>query len=403
MIRIANQQQIKKTNTRTVFGLIQSCRRISRANLSKLTKLSPTTISTIVEELIHKGLVIESSLMNNPGAGRKAITLEINSMHKYVIGMEFNAEGVSGTIFNLKTEPLITITHHSNRKKMTEEALHHTFLDLIHKLLDSVLDESKELLGICIGVPGLLDRDKKSILVSTPLDLTEVDIYNKLSEMVPYPIFIENETLLAATYEKERFEKSASPFVYLSINNGLGASVMINNDNENLQGTNGVGLEIGHMSLDVNGELCPCGNRGCFELMVSTQSLMNAMRAALHDHPESIMHELIQGDPNRLNESIIAEAVRLNDPPAVRVVGHMSRSLGQGIVNIVNIFNPEVIAIGGRFSLLGEFMLNTVLEEVRQRALKPFLQSCKIVLSSHKENAISAGGAILTLIKVLEN
>ncbi|TVY08009.1 ROK family transcriptional regulator [Paenibacillus cremeus] len=402
MIKIANQQQIKQTNTKTIFQLIQTSGRISRAKLSKLTHLSPTTISTIVEELIQKGLVVESSLMDNPGAGRKAITLELNNAGKYVIGMEFNAKGISGTIFNLKAEPLITITHYSNRKKLAaEEELHHTILDLIRKLIDSVQDESKELLGICIGVPGLLDGDKKSILVSTPLDLTNVDIYNKLSESVPYPILIENETMLAAAYEKERFETTAGPFVYLSINNGLGACVM--HHNEYLQGANGVGLEIGHMSLDVNGEQCPCGNNGCFELAVSTQALIHTVQAKLGEFPGSIIQELMGGDPNRLNESVLAEAVRLRDTLAMQVVGSMSKSLGQGIVNVINIFNPEIVVIGGRFSLLGEFMLNTVLEEVRRRMLQPFLQSCKIVLSRHTENAISRGGSILALTKGLEH
>ncbi|TVY08008.1 ROK family transcriptional regulator [Paenibacillus cremeus] len=401
MIKKANQQQIKQMNMKTVFQLIQTSGRISRAKLSKLTQLSPTTISTIVEELIQKGLVVESSLMDNPGAGRKAITLEINNSNKYVIGMEFNAKGISGTIFNLKTEPIITITHYSNRKKLAEEELHHTILDLIRKLIDSVQDESKELLGICIGVPGLLDGDKKSILVSTPLDLTNVDIYNKLSESVPYPILIENETMLAATYEKERFETTAGPYVYLSISNGLGACVMLHN--EYLQGANGVGLEIGHMSLDVNGEQCPCGNNGCFELLVSTQALIHTVQAKLGEFPGSIIHELMEGDPNRLNEIVLAEAVRLRDPLAMQVVGSMSKSLGYGIVNVINIFNPEIVVIGGRFSLLGEFVLNTVLEEVRRRALKPFLQSCKIVLSRHKENAISRGGSILALTKGLEH
>jgi predicted NBD/HSP70 family sugar kinase len=397
------QQHIKQTNMETVFRLIQTSKGASRVSLSKVTRFSPTTISTIVDDLIKKSIVVESARIDNPGAGRKAITLEINNGRKYLIGMELNELGVIGTIFNLKNNPFITMTLLFNKKNPDKDEFLQLIVDLIRKLIDAVPDKTKELLGICIGVPGMLDSERHSIIVSTPLHIKDMEMINKLSLELPYPVYIENDSLLAAIAEKEHFKTTTGPFIYLNVNKGLGVCVMIND--MPMLGVNNVIPEIGHMSLDFNGPLCPCGNRGCFETMVSLSTLIDRTLMLMPEYKDSVLHKLAGSDPGKINELDIAQAVKLNDPLALAVVQEISRNLAFGIVNLINIFNPEVIVIGGRLSHLGEVLLTSVVDHVHGRdgrALAPFLQACSIVLSRINENNVSIGASLYVLNKVLE-
>jgi glucokinase len=260
-----------------------------------------------------------------------------------------------------------------------------------------VRERFDELLGICIGVPALLDSDKKTILSSTVLHVNNVKLYQGLKEHFDFPVAIEDETLLAATAEKEMYETKTSPFIYLSINDGLGACVIINE--QYLQGVNGGSLEIGHMSLDVNGKRCECGNSGCFEQYVSLTALNRKTEEAIIARPDSVLHAWKAGE--RPIEEIVAEAARAGDELAERIVEDMAASLGNGIINLINIFNPQTVVIGGRLAALGEPLLAGVLKRVNERAFKPFREVCTVDLARHKGNSVSCGAATYILNIVL--
>ncbi|WP_256758365.1 ROK family transcriptional regulator [Cohnella sp. WQ 127256] len=400
MIQVVSQQQMKLSNTKSVFRLIQVNKNISRIAISKITKLSPTTISSIVDELMSKGIVVERLPLDNIGAGRKAISLEINDVKKYIIGMDLNQEGVTGTAFNLKMDPVFTIAERFNKKTLEDVEIIRLLKSIINKLMKAVKGDFNELLGVCIGIPALLDPVKQSIVISTALNIENIDLYHSLQAEFDFPIFFENETLVAATAEKEQYEKSTSPFIYLSINEGLGARVIIND--QFLQGANGDSIEIGHMSVDLNGAQCSCGNRGCFELLVSTNVLAVKTNKAMANNTDSILSELMSKEGVSI-ESAIANAVLMNDPLAIQIVDEIAIDLGNGIVNVINIFNPEMIVIGGRLSTLGDRLLLGVQKQAEKRAIKPFFERCTIGLVKQRDNTISRGAAIYTLNRVIES
>jgi N-acetylglucosamine repressor len=413
MIKIASQQQMKQINAKTIFRLIQREKGISRAALAKVTSLSPTTISTIVEDLMAKGLVIEKSLIKGAGAGRRAITLETNGTSKYIIGMEFDHQGVSGTVYNLKYEPIITATEHFHNISRINEEIPKLAIQIISQLIEQAQSGFDELIAICVGVPGLLDEGKKTIVFSTHLNIVNIDLYDKLAQKFNYPIFIENETLLSAIAEREIMQRKTSPFIYVALNDGLGISVIIND--RYLEGVNGVFLEIGHMSLDVNGEQCSCGNRGCFELHVSTSALLKKVKQHTIDYTDSLLART-PADNNPVDAQQIAQALNNGDPLAKLAVKEYGTDLGNGLVNLIHIFNPEAIVLGGKLSILGDELVQHAQQQVDSRAMSSFLKRCTISLALYKGNQISlegarislngtqisTGGAIFALSKVVE-
>lgn len=400
MIEVASQQQMKQTNTKSVFRLIQSNKSISRAAIAKMTKLSPTSISTIVGDLILKGWVTEKSTIKGTGAGRKAINLEINSISKYTVGIELSHEGILGTIFNLKNEPLLTLNEHFCAERKLEEEIPAVISNVLHKLIKSDRAKGRELIGGCIGVPAVLDAEKKSIVFSSPFNIKNINLIDRLHREFDFPIFIENETLLSAALERDILEEKRSPFIYLSINEGLGVSVIMNQ--QYLQGVNGLFLELGHMSLDINGPECSCGNHGCFELHVSIPALVGKVKEYLHRYPDSYVLEHCRNDMERIDETSVAYALKRNDPLAKLVVQDIGANLGRGIVNLIHIFNPEMVVIGGRLSVLGDELLQQAQKQIGERAIKAFADRCTIALAASKGSGISIGGAIYALNKVVD-
>jgi predicted NBD/HSP70 family sugar kinase len=399
LIKTASQQKMKQINARSVFQLIQTYKQIPRVQLAKLTKLSRTTISMIVEEMMEKGLVVERSIMESTNVGRPAIKLEVNDSLMCIIGVELSHHGVSGTVLNLKNEPVLTVREDFRGTNQDEDVLG-GIIRIVRQLIEATEQQFKKLLAICVSAPAILDRDKKSIIYSTLFKLENTDLHSQLKREFDVPIYIENETLLSALAEREHNPNKSSPFIYVSINEGLGVSVII--DDWTLEGANKSLLEIGHMSLDINGELCACGNRGCFELSVSILGLVRLVKTHLPDYKDSLIHGLVLDNSDRIDETVILEAAKASDPLALFVVEQMGANLGKGLVNLIHIFNPATIVIGGRLSVLGDELLVQVRNQVSSRALKSFSQQCEIVLSATRGNVSSTGASIYALNKVLD-
>lgn len=397
LIKVASQQQMKQTNAKTVFQLIHQNSNLSRAKIAKLTNLSRTTISAIVEQLMASGMVVETVPLDGIGAGRKAISLEVNHSNKHIIGVELGLEKISGTVFNLRNEPV-----YSQSIRLEEgESIGESIQRVINQLIDAVKDRFDELMGICVGVPALLDSDKKTILLSTALNIENLNLHETLSGGQGVPIFIEDGTVLAATAERVWMGNEDSPFIYLSIDEGLGASVIL--DNQHIQGANKVMLEIGHMSLDMNGELCKCGNRGCFELYVSTLAVTEKIKQALRDGSNSLLRHIMEADKNKPVEIALSEAARAGDETAQRIISEVAMVLGNGMVNLIHIFNPEMIVIGGKLSALGEPLLAGVKHQIERRAILSFRENCSIRLKYNKENAVVFGAYYYALAHVLDS
>lgn len=397
-----SQSQMKHLNALAVFRLIQSHNDISRAAIAKITKLSPTSISTIVDSLIHKGLVAEHAPLATKGVGRKAIRLEVNDNEKGTIGMELGHDGVSGSVFTLKHEPVVTIREPFKPSLDLADELPSAILRVLRLLIDAARRRFRELLGVCIGVPAVLDVDKKSIVFSSPFNVKNIDLFRMLRQQIECPLWIENETLLSATVERSAQEKQADRFIYLSVNDGLGVCVMI--DGKHMQGAEGIFPEIGHMSLHLDGPPCVCGNRGCFERYVSVPAFVQHVQDRLRNNSSSLLYELSGGDVSRIDPEMVSRAAGRNDMLAKQAIRHTGEVLGSGIINLIHLFQPELIVIGGKLSLLGTDLLEAVEHRVQERAITAFAGRCTIALSPFRTSgSISIGASMHSLDCALEN
>ena len=154
--------------------------------------------------------------------------------------------------------------------------------------------------------------------------------------------------------------------VFVTLGTGVGGGIIING--RPYSGAHGVGSEIGHMNIAMGGELCSCGNKGCFERYASATAIIRDARRAVAENPNSVIMEKCGGDVEKINAKIVIDAAKEGDAVAKEVFDGYVNGLAHGLVNLINVIDPEVIVLGGGVSMAGEFLLDAVRE-----AMKPLI------------------------------
>ncbi len=256
--------------------------------------------------------------------------------------------------------------------------------------------QKEQIVGICLGVPGVIDKTTNTIISCPNLTTWEkLPLDSWVEERLGIPTFLEKDANQAALGEHWLGAgRDADYLVCLTLGTGIGAGIILNG--QLYRGWGGGAGEIGHMILDKDGPLCCCGNRGCWESFASGRAITAKATAAvkqLEEGAESLMVELAGGDA--ISPEIVFKAARLGDKLAQRIVNEVVEYLGVGVTNIVNIFNPEMIIIGGGIAQAGAQVLAPIRQIVRQRARAFLSETVRIVPAELGESAGMIGGAYL--------
>jgi predicted NBD/HSP70 family sugar kinase len=171
---------------------------------------------------------------------------------------------------------------------------------------------------------------------------------------------------------------------------GLGGGIV--HDGRVFSGVTGFGAEFGHMTMDPDGEICKCGNQGCWETQVSQQALFRHIWRRIDQGEVSKLSELTGGRRDSLTVPLIVEAARAGDAVALDALETIGHHLGIGIASLVNALNPELVIFGGTLSLAGEFLMPVIEKEVERRALKWNREATRLVLAHHSSDACVMGG-----------
>ena len=240
---------------------------------------------------------------------------------------------------------------------------------VIQDLADLVLELAahQQIAAVGLGVPGLLDLDQGVCVFSGNLGWRNVAIASRLSQKVGAPVFIDNDVRVAALGEFSRGEAQAcKDFIYITVGTGIGSGIFI--DGRLLRGPRWSAGEVGHMVLDPHGPACTCGSFGCLEALASATAIARDGRAAAAANPGSLLNRLA-GSAEDIDTALIFKAAESGDPAAAQVVDKAMNWLGIGVANLVNIFNPRLVVIGGGVSLAGEMLLSPVQNQVARLAM----------------------------------
>lgn len=245
------------------------------------------------------------------------------------------------------------------------------FADQIVRMTDSVksvlrtaglTEDDVEAVGV--GIPGIASRETGEVIKCTNMGWSHVPFRAEWEKNFSKTVLIENDANVAALAESVAgISAGSSSSVFITIGTGIGSGIII--DGKIWTGFHGIGGELGHTILDLDGVPCTCGNRGCLERYCSATALIRMAREAVSGDKDSGCRILAEagGDPDQINARIVIDLAKENDPLAASLYQRWISYLAQAIANVVNLLDPEIIVLGGGVSKAGDFLLDAVRKE----------------------------------------
>ena len=371
-----SQSSLRAANEQRIVSALRTAGPLTQAELSRRTSLAPSTVSGIVSILTDRGLVRAD---DEPG-GRKGRLIRLDLEDRYVLGVELGNGHLSLALATLSARVAEFV-----RKPLVLGADASTTLDLIESLLDDMLvsvgASRSDLVRGGVAVPAPLDVH--GILSSSPQIFPSwagVDIAIVFSERFGVPFAVDNDANLGglADYLWGAGQGSHS-MVFVGMNYGFGAGIIL--EGTLFHGATGVSGEIGHTTVDENGDFCQCGNRGCLNTVAS---INRALELLAPIHPEIDSTEKL------------LDAAADGLPPAVRVLTDMGRASGVAIANVVNLLNPEVIVVGGDLTRAGGVFTDPMIT-MATRLSMPGAAGVRLLTTPLGERIFALGGVALAL------
>ncbi|WP_249869134.1 ROK family transcriptional regulator [Oceanobacillus saliphilus] len=380
-------QLMKSVNKSIVLNKIRTAEPTSRAQIAKDTKLTPPTVSSIVRELMKEGIVKESDLGESSG-GRKPKMLQINSNAFYVIGIDAGP----GTVDCVLTDLTGKILERSSSYILTKPLTNEEFLSILIEKVDAIIHaaggDHEKIIGIGIAMHGVVDVKKGVSLVAPNLDLRNIPIKATLEEHFDLIVRVENDARAMALGESWfGGNGDVDSMVAVNIGSGVGAGLVING---NLyHGAQDIAGEFGHMSIDLHGELCECGNPGCLQAYVSGQAIAERYKKQLN------LEQVLTGEE-------IYQLAKNGDETAVQFLRETGEIIGIGLTNLIHLVNPSRIVLGGGVMKSEEFTFPKIYQTIEQRALTAEAKKTAVTVSRLGDDATVLGAVSLLLVELFQ-
>lgn len=377
-----------------ILRLIWQQRRISRVEIAQQARLSRSTVSEVIAELLPTGLIAEVGIGESRG-GRRPIILEFRDDAAVILGVEMGATHVGVALTDLRGRILAwrSQAHPVRTDPAGSRAL-------IGELCAGCLTDGagrRPLVGIGVAVPSPIDPSRPDHLSEVVLPTWAGRLgLEPLSERFGAPLMVDNDANLGALAEHAwGAGRGVEDFAYIKVATGVGCGYVING--EIYRGATGVAGEIGHLAIAPQGKPCICGLRGCLATLVGAQALVERAGELLTEYPTSSL----AGRP--LASADIESAALAGDPLARRIATEAAEHLGIAVAGLLNMMNPSMVVLGGDLAGLGELLLAPVRETVRRRTLVSLVTAADLRTSELGPQSVAIGAATMVLKEALAN
>jgi glucokinase-like ROK family protein len=400
MRNTADQKLVRHLNNNLVMDILRQKAPISRANLSALSGLNRSTVSSIMNDLLNEGWVKET-IYESDNIGRPGLLLELNPSNGFVLGMEIGVDFILAVVTDFTTKVIwrerITTNPDIGMVAILEEAF-----KLARKAIEFGNSQCNRALGIGLAFPGLVDEREGILKFAPNLKWRDVPIRLIWTQQFNLPVFLENDGD-AAAYGEYLFgaAKGIDNFIYIAAGFGLGSGIFI--EGKLLGGNKGYASEVGHMTCDPNGELCSCGKHGCYETLISPVAVIKRVKKFLKEKgEESAKSKLYKMNLDAINYDAIVDAARENDPIALEALQDVGGKLGIVVANLVNVFDPKMVILGGALTYARDFIQPEVEKMVKANALQLCQEDLVITYSMLDQDSAVMGAAGLVFRNIWE-
>ncbi|MCP3028044.1 ROK family transcriptional regulator [Halobacillus sp. A5] len=387
-------QLMKSINRSIILNMIRVDGPISRADIAKSTRLTPPTVSNIVKELLDTELVVETTQGESKG-GRKPTLLAINADRFYILGIDVGRYKMNIVITNLFGE----IQHTSDvfiKEHPDNEDIIEAMKNGIHHIFQCGDLPSEKFIGIGIGMHGIVDTEKGISLFAPSFHLHNIPIKEELEKEFNMIVKVENDARTMTLGEAWFGNGSdADNIVGVNVGHGIGAGIMING--KLFHGDNSLAGEIGHVTIDLSGPQCSCGNYGCLQALAAGPAIAAHAIKELKKGKQSIVRAIVEGRLEQVDGAAVYEGAKQGDEFCIQLLHQTGRYLGIGLTNLIHTLNPKLIIIGGGISKAERFLMNGIEETIQSRGLTEHAKETSIVQSKLGEQASAVGACVLIL------
>jgi predicted NBD/HSP70 family sugar kinase len=381
-----------------VLDLIRAARTISRVELAASSGLTPPSISEVVRDLMADGLVVEAGRGLSTG-GKPPTLLQLNPPARYSVGVQLERNTCVIVVVDLAGRQVARTSFRGTAQMPPEQAL--PFLAAqVNAILDATAVDRDRVLGVGLVSYGPQDRHAGLLLTPQPTDAWGgYPVAPKLAEILGMPVLLDNDAAAAAIGEYWMGTvdpRSTYGCIYMAT--GIGGGVVV--AGEVYRGSSSNSVEIGHISIDVHGDECPCGNRGCVENYAGPAAVV---RQALETPGLADQLALDPAGTDFLSEfARIAAAANGGNAAARHLIEQSARYLGCAAVTITSLFDLDLIVLAGpSFAVAGSIYQTLIQQEVDRRTFARRAHPVRVVPSVSGSDAAAIGGAVLVLQREL--
>lgn len=378
-----------------VLRLIWQERRISRAEIARRARLSRSTVSEIVGEILPLGIVAEVGEGLSQG-GRRPIVLEFQDGACGILGVEMGATHVVAALTDLRGNVLAWESR-AHPVRTDPDGTRRLIAELCRRCLAAPATAGRPLVGIGVAVPSPVDPSQPDRLSTIVLPAWEARLgLDDLARQLGVPLMVDNDANLGALAEHWwGVGRGVDDLAYIKVAMGIGSGHVIGG--EIYRGATGVAGEIGHLSIDPQGKPCICGLRGCLVTLVGGPALVARATELSASFPDS----RLAGRKITVRE--LEDAALAGDALARTVTQEAAGHLGRAVAGLLNIMNPSLVIVGGDLARLGDLLLDPLRETVKSRTLVSSVAAAEIRASDLGERAIAVGAATMVLKAALED
>lgn len=383
-----NQEDIQRINRTLLLQLMQKEGECSRVHLSRITGLKQATITNIINDFIKWRLVVETGFLNGK-KGRRSIGIALNRNAYGVLGLRLSRRSISIALFDLSGS-LLYKKRVALKKGNGPVKSMGIMADLVQEVLSKTTDRKVLAIGIAIPGPYLVRERRIIIMTEEEPGWEKIFIDKELEEKFHIPVFLEHDAD-AAAYCQMRYNNcidSEKPLAYIAVGQGIGAGIIVNG--QVYKGELGTAGELGHLSIDMNGPKCKCGNRGCLERYASSTAFTYAVNKRLQAKAplsfEEVKHLTQEG-----NQICLEEYKKACDMLAV------------GLASFIYILNPGTIILGDDMThVCPELLMESIHTVLKRRLLTELYEGVDIQLSKI-ENSMLHGAGIIAIGKIFND
>ncbi len=364
---------------------------LSNSELAKQIKLSTPKINSLLLELIDNGLVKELGRGDSSG-GRRPNIYGLVEDGFYVVGITINITRTIISIFNSCNQE-VSGPHYFPIRMQSDMKI---FKQVNEKLEEVVKDSNipkEKILVAGIELPGLMNLEKGNNLTYFP---EEENLFDELKSIFGIPVFFNHDTKVR-TFAEQHFglAKGKKNVLMLQADWGLGLGIVLNG--KLYSGKSGFSGEFGHIPLIDDGPLCVCGKHGCLETVVSAKAIARQAREAIQQGKSSLIKELVEDDLDKIDISVVIKAANAGDQFAISLFSEVGKWLGRGIAFLIQIFNPELIIIGGQVAVANQFILAPIQQAIHTYSNRDISNDSEIKFSELGSKAGTMGAAAYAL------